>query len=330
MRHHFAIHPIQDDLRSCLEAVADDIHLRSRVGQSVFIKPNFTYPFFKEGVTTTRGVIVALAELLRDYGCERIAVGDGEGGYNAFSMDTTFVNFDLHDEMHRLGVEIVNLAKWPSMTIPVRHGSADLEVPVPRPLFEEFDCVITLPVPKVHCMTTISNGLKNQWGVVQDVMRIRLHYALPAILLELNRRLPNLTVIVDGTYGLTRNGPMIDGEVVPLGWISGCDNVFLNDTLLCELMGIPAKTVAHLAYAERRGMVPGPDSYERPSNFSDFSSDAFYLRRNLWNRVAKLTWHSRRLNHLVYFSRASGALHRAMYAVRHKPSELHAKGIDWQ
>ncbi len=330
MRHHFSIRRAGQDVRACLEAVGSDIGLPKRVGDSVFVKPNFTYPFYKEGVTSTREVILALAEMLRDYGCKRVAVGDGEGGYNAFSMDETFANFDLHTPMRHLGVEVVNLSSWPTMTIPVRARGGQLQVPVPRPLFEEFDSFVSLPVPKVHCMTTISCGLKNQWGLIQDVMRIRLHHALPEILLEINRSLPNPSVIVDGTFGLTRNGPMVDGVALPLGWISGCDDVFLNDALICRLMRIPPTRVGHLAHAQRRGVVPSPDSYEVPSDFAEFCSDDFYLRRNMWNRLAKLTWYSPRLNHLVYFSRLSNVLHRVMYLARHKPSELHARGVDWR
>jgi hypothetical protein len=67
-----------------------------------------------------------------------------------------------------------------------------------------------------------------------------------------------------------------------------------------------------------------------PEDFPDFVTDAFYLRRNLWNRVAKLTWYSRHLNHLIYFSRVSDVLHKVMYSVRRKPVELRAKGVDWR
>ena len=35
-------------------------------------------------------------------------------------------------------------------------------------------------------------------------------------------------------------------------------------------------------------------------------------------------------NHLVYFSKASSALHKVMYAIREKPDELSARGVDWE
>lgn len=326
---HFAIHRADGDVRAAVERVADEIRLADWVGDSVFVKPNFTYPFFKEGVTTTPQLLWALSGVLRDLGCGRICLGEGEGGYNAFSMDETFTNFGLQDLHRHFGVEIVNLARWPSELRTVVRDGRQFEFPVPRPLFEDFTCFLSVPVPKVHCMTTISGALKNQWGVIQDVMRIRLHHVLPEVLCEVNSSLPNVGVIVDGTWGLTRNGPMVDGVALPLGWVAGCNNVFLNDHLLCELMDIPPKRVKHLAFAQTKGLVPARGSYSVPPTFGDFKSQEFYLRPNVWNRMAKLTWYSRRLNHLVYFSKLSDLLHRGMYRIRRKPAELHAKGVDW-
>ena len=72
------------------------------------------------------------------------------------------------------------------------------------------------------------------------------------------------------------------------------------------------------------------DAADLPDDLDRYLDDRFYLKRNLWNRVAKLTWYSPRLNHLVYFSKASSALHKVMYSIREKPDELSARGVDWQ
>lgn len=326
----FVISRIGSSLQAALEDVATRIGLRKRVGDSVFLKPNFTYPFFKPGVTTTREVIEGTVRLLKDAGCRRIALGEGDGGYNSFSMDGTFANYRLEELTARYGLEVVNTSRWPSVTWSVEARRGRFDVHLPRPVFEEFDGFITLPVPKVHAMTTISNAVKNQWGLVQDTMRLHLHVAFDEIITEICRRLPNPTAIVDGTYGLTRNGPMIEGIPLELGWVSACDDLWLNDVVICELMGMPRARVEHLVWAERQGLVPAREGSEVDGRLEEFVDDRFYLRRNLWNYVAKSTWYSRRWNHFVYFGRLSGWLHRVMYAVRRKPQELSVRGVDWK
>lgn len=330
MRHRFAISKIDGNLRAAVGRVLNQAGFPARAGAAVFLKPNFTYPFFKAGVTTTREVIVAVVEYLRELGVKRITLGEGDGGYNSFSMDQTFENYRLGELKQSHGIEVVNTSKWPSLTLDIRARRGDFKVNVPRPIFEEFDSFITLPVPKVHAMTTISNSVKNQWGLVQDVMRLHFHCAFDETITEICRRLPNAFALVDGTYGLTKNGPMIEGIALDLGWVSACDNLWLNDRLMCELMRLPMDRVDHLVWAQKQGLIPRREDCDIAEDFAAFVDSRFYLKRNLWNYVAKSTWYSRRWNHFVYFGRLSSLLHKIMYAVREKPRELSAKGVDWK
>jgi uncharacterized protein (DUF362 family) len=325
----FAIESSDGGLRDAVRAVSARIGLSGSAGRSVFLKPNFTYPFPKEGVTTSRAFIEAVVVHLRELGVERVCLGEGEGGYNAFSMDETFVAFGLDDLTARYGLEVVNLNRWPSTELEVEGRRGRWQVAVPTPVLEEFDTFLTLPVPKVHSMTRMSGAVKNQWGVVQDPMRLALHCGFEEILTALTARLPNPHALVDGSWGLTGNGPMIEGEAIELGWVAGADDLWLCDAVLCRIMGQPPAKVQPLGYAMAAGLVPALDDAELPDDLDRFVDDRFYLRRNVWNRVAKTTWYSPRLNHLVYFSKASGMLHRVMYAVRRKPDELAARGVDW-
>lgn len=330
MSHRFAISKINGNPRVAVGQVLDRAGFPAKAGKSVFIKPNFTYPFFKAGVTTTREVLVATVEYLKDLGVRRIVIGEGDGGYNSFSMEQTFANYRLDELVKSHRIEVVNSSKWPSLTLDVKARRGDFRVNVPKPLFEEFDSFITVPVPKVHAMTTISNAVKNQWGIVQDSMRLHFHCAFDEIITELCRRLPNAFALVDGTYGLTKNGPMIEGITLDLGWVSACDNLWMNDRLMCEIMRLPMSKVEHLVYAEKLGLMPARATCELPPDFDSFVDDRFYLKRNFWNYVAKSTWYSRRWNHFVYFGRLSTLLHKVMYSIRHKPKELSAKGVDWK
>jgi uncharacterized protein (DUF362 family) len=330
MSFNFAICRQSGSLESDVRLILEQIGFFQNRPQRVFIKPNFTYPFFKPGVTTTRELIEALVQVLKESGCTRIVLGEGDGGYNAFSMEETFKNYRLDELTERYGLEVVNVSKWPSLTLDINAKRGRFSVNVPRPIFEEFDCFITLPVPKVHAMTTISNAVKNQWGIVQDVFRLHFHVAFDEIITEVCRRLPRPIALVDGTYGLTKNGPMIEGIQLSLGWVSACDNLWLNDRLMCEIMQMPMGTVEHLMYAEKLGLVPKREECRISGGIESFVDDRFYLKKNFWNHVAKSTWYSKRWNYLVYFSPLSNMLHKVMYSVRSKPKELAAKGVDWK
>lgn len=55
--------------------------------KSIFTKPNPTYPYYKRGVTTSKLFIEGLVKELRQMNnSKNIYIGEGEAGYNSFSM----------------------------------------------------------------------------------------------------------------------------------------------------------------------------------------------------------------------------------------------------
>lgn len=297
----------------------------ARRGSSVFIKPNLTYPSFKPGVTTTPAMIETVIRLLKDSGVARICVGEGEGGYNSFRMADTLTSCGAESWKQKYGVEVAVVNDWDGMPITVSNQHGSYTAHFPRALRDEFDGVITMPVPKVHAMTVMSGAVKNQWGLVQDGMRLRLHLALSELLYAFHQEVRTVGVIVDGTYGLTRNGPMVEGEVLDLGWVASASDVWTADIALAGIMGLNPTTIPYLKYAMDQGVLYEDTSQE----WNTFKDDRFYLQLNFWNRAARLTWHSPALNHLVYFSSASTILHQVMYKVRSAPPDLSVRGRDW-
>ena len=74
-----------DSVRKAVEMAKGLDHLPPK--SKVFIKPNLTYPVYKKGVTTryvfVRNIVAALKRLNKEL---EICIGEGEGGYNSFSM----------------------------------------------------------------------------------------------------------------------------------------------------------------------------------------------------------------------------------------------------
>src|SRR2546422_3448545 len=225
---------------------------RARVGSTlgagdrVFLKPNLTYPRFSAGVTTRTEFVEAVASYFLDRGC-RVTVGEGPGGYNGFSMKAAFEAHGLSAACGRLGIPVVELSDWETehLGVQTKRGAA-IEVPVPKALLRDFRAVVSLPVPKVHCMTGVSLGLKNLWGCIVDRFRIRFHPFLDEIIAELTVRLRVGAVVLDGLYGLDHNGPMVDGVVRRLEWIAASSHCGAHDVAVAGLLGFDPYMVSHL------------------------------------------------------------------------------------
>jgi uncharacterized protein (DUF362 family) len=213
----------------------------------------------------------------------------------------------------RHGVKIVNLSHVQSRPICFRYQWRTLSVPLPLLLLDDTDLFITMPVPKVHSNTGISLSLKNQWGIIQQPeLRLQLHPYFNEVIYQVNKALPRAISVVDGKYGLTRNGPML-GDEVELNWMVIGDNLFCVDEVVCRMMGFDPASIPHLNYAlrkERHGAV------ESNADYRNFVSDRFYLERKWTDYPGWLTFHSRTLAYVGYESALARPLHWLLYRFR--------------
>lgn len=289
----------------------------------IFIKPNLTFPKFRPGVTTTKEMLQAAIQIFTELH-PRVIVGESDGGYGSYDIEQAFEAFDLYNLSRQYGAQVVNLSRVPTVpcTIPTRRGSVSLALP--RFLVKENFITVTLPVPKVHCMTGVSLSYKNQWGCIPDMMRLRFHYYFNEIIGPLNRLLKVKLSIVDGTYGLTKNGPIIEGEAVQPGWLVMSRHPGAADRVVSSLMGLSLEDYPHYQQIRAEEPLPQLEEIETNQDLGPFLAQTpkFYLKRNFWNYIAKTTWYSRGLSYLVYESRLSAILHKIMYTFRERPKEF--------
>ena len=90
--------------------------------KAVFIKPNLTFPYYKEGVTTRRDFVAALVHSLRKINtATKIYIGEGEGGYNSFSMTEAMRNMGFFEIAEAYpNVEIINLSEIETKSVELR------------------------------------------------------------------------------------------------------------------------------------------------------------------------------------------------------------------
>ena len=283
---------------------------------SIFIKPNLTYPEYKPGVMTNPDAIEAAIQAINDY-TPRVWIGDSDsGGYNRFSMDSVYNQTGIRAICERYNAKIVNLSSVPRRPIFFDYHKKQFSLDLPAMLLDEIDLTISMPVPKVHTNTFVSLSFKNQWGCIPDNQdRLRMHPYFRHVILEVNKAIHAKVVMMDGKYGLNRNGPMI-GDAVELNWVMVADNIGAAARVGCMLMGIPLNKVAHLRYAEKLGLLPAYSEISLNQNIELFQKQKFYLRRKWTDLPGLIAFNSPFVAYLGYFSPLAGFLHKMLYLVR--------------
>ena len=284
----------------------------------IAIKPNLTYPYHKPGVTTTPEVLRATVKVLADYS-RHIAVVETDGGYGAWTAAAAFAGHHIDKLASEFGVEVVNLNDEEREMISFRSRFVEHRLPLPVRLLHRTDLFLTMPVPKIHCMTGLSLAYKNQWGCVPDVMRLRRHYIFDAAIVAINQSLRPV-VLGDGTWFLDDNGPM-QGTPVRMNRIIAADSAGSFDRYVSELMGLSWRRIPHLAFAAKVGDMPVSLS-DIKCNVSptEARTHTFRLRRTFRNYVALTGFKSRFVTWLGYeswFGRV--VLHAILYAIAGKP-----------
>jgi uncharacterized protein (DUF362 family) len=286
---------------------------------AIFIKPNLTYPKYKKGVTTRIEFIASLIAALRQINDNtKIYIGDGEGGYNSFSMTEAMQSMGFYEFEKRFqNVKIVNISKIPTRIIELKVDGKPYPINLPKLFFDEIDFSISCPVPKVHCMTKVSLSFKNQWGCLPDTMRLKNHYVFNKIIGQICNHLKFKYAFLDGKYGLDKNGPMV-GKPFEINWFVASNSLGAFDMVVSEMMGFNWREIGHLREADNLGFIPGRKEIKIVGDLEPLKR-YFSLKRNFWNYPALLAFNSKKLTHFFYFSKYAKFLHDAMYLFRKRP-----------
>jgi uncharacterized protein (DUF362 family) len=242
------------DLKKDVKKSLEFIKWKNRVksDSTVFIKPNFTYPYYKEGVTTSPNLIKCFLEILKDR-ADTVILGESDGGNHSFTADDAFKGHNMPDICKETGVELVNLSKLPSRKVEDNIQGKNVEVYLPDLLLNDVNCFISMPVLKVHVMTSVTLSMKNLWGCYPDTMRGLHHKNLSRKLTLITKALNPQLVLMDATYALDGHGPMY-GEPKKLDMILSSNNPVAIDSLGAAVMGIPLETAEHISIAEKEGL----------------------------------------------------------------------------
>lgn len=280
----------------------------------VFVKPNFTFPNYKEGVTTSPELLKCLLGIVKDR-TSNVILGESDGGNHSFRAEEAFRGHQMYEICKEIGVEVINLSSLPSTFVESKIQSKKVKVQLPKMLLEEVDCFISVPVLKVHVATGMSLGLKNLWGCYPDTMRCLHHQNLDCKLALMAKFLNPKITVVDGLYALDGHGPMFGDPVkTDLIWVS--NNVVVADTLGAMIMRVPLKKVKHVMVAEKEGI--GTTDLKNVRINTDWRQYGrqFQIRKTLLDRASSLLFHSDIVAKLVLASPFTSLIYKVAYKLR--------------
>ena len=309
---------LKDDLLKSLEFIEWKNQVEK--GSTVFVKPNFTYPYYKEGITTSPELLRFFLEILKDRAGE-VIVGESNGGNNSFTADDAFKGHNMHKICREAGATLVNLSKMPSLSVEETIQGRKVKVFLPKFLVNDIDCFISVPVLKVHVMTTVTLSIKNLWGCYPDTMRCLHHQDLSRKLTLIAKILNPRLVVIDGIYALDGHGPMY-GVAKKANLIMSSNNPVVADSLGTAVMGIPLKDAEHIQIASNQGLgITDLSKVRINDDWKKFSME-FHVERTLVDKLSLPLFDSEMIAKIVLCSPITPIAYGLVKCLRNKDEQI--------
>lgn len=227
-----------------------------RASDKVLIKPNncfrhqMTPPY---GMVTTTRIIDAIVQLLLEYGCTDISIGEGAiiNIFNELAPYTAhgFKGSGVDAVARKRGVKLIDFNKGPFRELDLGGIKAQVSN---APL--ETDFLVNVPVLKTHFQTRVSLGFKNLKGCLSQDSKKRFHksHRLDTLVCHLNEVIVSDLVIIDGIYMMEKGPETLAGVAHRKDLIVASPDPFECDAVGATILGADPSQVAHLReYAER-------------------------------------------------------------------------------
>ena len=223
-------------------------------GDVVGIKLNITGGASKNRASfTSPGVAKKVVQMVR--GC----------GGKPIVLDSSMIWTDMEPIAQKEGwydwgkensVEVVDLHHLP--VIPFDFGSdSTIQVEKISRLMPDLDVLINVPKLKTHMLTTITVGLKNNYGLLPRADKGVYHAKdIDTVLAELNKAIPTTLTVVDGMIaGDGEAGPLTPVAIGDYNTIIASNDVACADAVASRFMGFDRPSqIRHLKLSGLMGV----------------------------------------------------------------------------
>jgi uncharacterized protein (DUF362 family) len=216
----------------------------------VVIKPNLCQIRLDPGAVTHPLLVYELINLLKDRTHEIVV---GESDLQQYPCEVALKGTGLDEILDKANVRFTNFSKdeWVKVEL---DGLFLKSIEMARTLMEA-DVFISMPVLKTHKLTTITMGMKNQFGCIPRSDRLIYHPHINEVLVDINRLLKPTLLVMDGIVGMEADGP-VNGVPIRMNLLLTANNVVSLDATACRIVGIDPSMVEHLRLAEKDGVGP--------------------------------------------------------------------------
>lgn len=228
-----------------------------KADMKVVIKPNLLSARKPEAVATTHpAVIAAIADKLHALGVSNIMVADSPGGPHVvpnLSSVYSMCGYKTIEDKVTLNYS----TEWHE--IKTKEGIGVSSFNIIDPICDA-DYIINVAKLKTHSLTGMSAGIKNLFGCIPGLQKPEMHYRFPDIkgfsdmLVDLCETVaPNVTFI-DAVVAMEGEGPNM-GTPKQCGYLLASEDIYAQDIVASEIVGIDYTRVEMLRRAEERGLV---------------------------------------------------------------------------
>ena len=269
-----------DDPYSNTRKALANIDLSPSKNKRVLLKPNVgrnVEP--KTGVTTHPQVVAAAIDAFMEAGAD---VAVGESPITGVRMFDAFESSGITSVAQTRNCPLIDMDARRYVPVQITDAVVIKSLKLCREVVE-YDIIVSIPVMKTHMHTGVTLSVKNMKGCLWRRSKVELHM-LPQLSGRQEKPLdiaiadmasvlrPHLSII-DGTIGMEGLGPSA-GKPKALDVVLIGVDAFATDSIACELMGISACDVPHLAMGAKRGYgVIGLDAIRvSPENWRDVQS----------------------------------------------------------
>ena len=284
-------------------------------GNKIFVKVNLISSEFVVGQCTSPLVLDGVFSVLHNNGFDVVF---GDANLAASKQCNQAAEAWGHQKLgEKYGFRFQNLSEDAMEEVPIKGKIFDT-LDVPRCVLEA-DTIISVPVMKTHCLTSITCALKHFWGVVPRV-RHQYHLVVDEAIADINQFLhPKLAFsLVDGTVCMEGDGPRTGTPKICDTILASHDSVAL-DTTVADYMNFA--TPLHVKVAEERGLgttkveligddfAPNPFSPAQPDRqpifFWEMGLRKSFLKPLLFDTpiFSVLAWVATKYNTLYYYHR---------------------------
>jgi len=212
---------------------------------TVIIKPNLCFAERIPGATTSPELVKFVTRYFAKH-AKQVYVVESDALLN--TADEAFDNLGIRKAVEEEGGKILNLSEHFKKT-----GYKYLEKP-----FTEHDLFVNLPVLKTHEFALITGAVKNMFGMVPEMKRIKYHPIIADVLVKMCRIHKNQLIIMDGIDAMEGHGPT-RGRSIRMNILIAGTNPAAIDTVAAEIMSIPLKDVPHIQQAREELGVENVD-----------------------------------------------------------------------